>query len=59
MANIFLARVTEGPMSGALQSVTLEEWIAIVCKNKSLPAEKKRRFIQKLIKAKCANYDWE
>ena len=45
MANIFLARVTEGPMSGALQSITLEEWIAILRKNKSLPAEKKRRFI--------------
>lgn len=45
MANIFLARITEGPMSGALQSITLEEWLAILRKNKSLPAEKKRRFI--------------
>lgn len=45
MANIFLARVTEDPMMGALQSITLEEWLAIVRKNKSLPAEKKRRFI--------------
>ena len=45
MQNIYLARVTTGPMSGTLKCISLEEWVAILRKNKTLPAESKRYFI--------------
>ena len=45
MQNIYLARVMTGPMSGMLESISREEWIAILRMNKTLPAESKRYFI--------------
>ena len=45
MSNIYLARVASGPMAGTLESISLEEWVAILRKNKTLPAEAKRYFI--------------
>ena len=45
MSNIYLARVTHGPMAGTLQTITLEEWVTIVRKNKQLPLEARRYFI--------------
>lgn len=45
MSNIYLARVTHGPMAGTLQTITLEEWVKIVRKNKKFPLEARRYFI--------------
>lgn len=45
MKNTYLVRVMSGPMAGTLKTASLEEWVAILRKNKGLPPESRRYFI--------------